>query len=109
MSFQKKKAYCMPSVLLLHHSECLWRFTRTCLQSIYGSISKFVLNPFTPRAQKVHSPNLLKIKCISEVVRIDSVIIFHLCKRWKVKFFILCGVTFIVRLQGKFEIDHSWE
>ena len=25
------------------------------------------------------------------------------------KFFILCEVIFLVRLQGKFEIDHSWE
>ena len=30
--------------------------------------------------QKVHSPNLLKQKCISEVVRIGSIIIFHLSK-----------------------------
>ena len=36
-------------------------------------------------------------------------IIFHLSKRWKAKFFILCDVIFLVRLQGKFEIDHSWE
>ena len=27
----------------------------------------------------------------------------------KAKFFILCDVIFLVRLQGKFAIDHSWE
>ena len=38
-----------------------------------------------------------------------SIIIFHLSERWKAKFFILCDVIFLVRLQEKFEIDHSWE
>ena len=47
-----------------------------------------------------------KEKCISEVVRIVSIIIFHLSKVWKAKFFILCDVIFLVRLQGKFDIDH---
>ena len=32
---------------------------------------------FYPFTQKGHSPNLLKEKCISEVVRIGSIIIFH--------------------------------
>ena len=40
---------------------------------------------------------------------IGSTIIFHLSKWWKYKFFILCAVIFLVRLQGKFETDHSWE
>ena len=30
-------------------------------------------------------------------------------KLQKAKFFILCDVIFLVRLQGNFEIDHSWE
>ena len=47
---------------------------------------------------------------MSDVVRIGSILIFpHLSKLWKVKFFILCSGTFLVRLQGKFDIDHSWE
>ena len=51
-----------------------------------------------------------KEKCISEVVRISSVIIFHLSKLWKSKFFIRAIVfSSVVRLQGKFEIGHSWE
>ena len=37
-----------------------------------------------------------------------SIFIFHHSKLWKAKFFILCDVIFLVRLQGKFEIDHSW-
>ena len=43
---------------------------------------------------------------ISWAVRIASIIIFHLSKLWKAKFFILCDVTFLVRLQGKIELDH---
>ena len=40
-------------------------------------------------------------------MRIDSTIIFYLSKLWKAKFFILCDVIFLVRLQEKFEIDYS--
>ena len=49
-----------------------------------------------------------KRKCICEVPRTGSIIIFHLSKLWKAKFFVLCDVIFLLRLQGKFEIDHSW-
>ena len=42
-------------------------------------------------------------------MRIGSAIIFHLSKVWKAKFFILGDVTLLVRLQEKFDIDHSWE
>ena len=45
-----------------------------------------------------------KKKCISEVVRIGSMIIFHLSKLWKAKFFSLCDVIFLVRLQGKLKL-----
>ena len=49
-------------------------------------------------------------KWTSEVARIGSIIIFHICKLWKGKFFILCDVIFLVRPQGKFEVDHlNWE
>ena len=41
------------------------------------------------------------------IVKIGSIIIFHLSKLLKTKFFILCDVIFLVRLQGKFDIDHS--
>ena len=68
-----------------------------------------MLSPFHSQVQKVHSPNLPEENCMSEVVRIGSIIIFHLSKLWKAKFFILCEVTFLVRLQGRLEIDHSWE
>ena len=40
--------------------------------------------------------------------RISS-IIFHLSMLRKAKFSIQCDVLFLVRLQGKFEFDHSWE
>ena len=42
-----------------------------------------------------------KMYSISDVVRVGSRIIFHLSKRWKAKFFILCDVLFLVRLQEK--------
>ena len=65
-------------------------------------------NPFTPKLKKYTPPfKLLKWKCLSDVVRIGSVIISHLGELWKAKFLILCDVIFLVRLQGKFEIDHS--
>ena len=69
----------------------------------------YLLTLSLPSSQKVHSPNLLKRKCISEVVRIGSAIIFHLSELWKAKFSILCDVLLLVRLQEKFDIDHSWE
>ena len=40
---------------------------------------------------------------MSDVVRIGS--ISHLSKLRKAKFFILCDVIFLVRLQGKFEFS----
>ena len=40
------------------------------------------------------------------VVRIGSIIIFHLSKLWKAT---VCGVIFLVRVRAKFEVDHSWE
>ena len=47
---------------------------------------------------------------MSEVVRIiGSIIIFHLSKLWKAKFFILWNAIFLVKLWEKFEFDHSWE
>ena len=55
-------------------------------------------------------PQPLKEKWISEAVRIGTIIItFNLSKLWKAKFFILCGVILLVRLQEKFELDHSWQ
>ena len=48
-----------------------------------------------------------KEKCISDVVRIGSTIIFYLNQLWKAKFSILCDVIFLVRLQEKFEIGSS--
>ena len=35
--------------------------------------------------------------------KIGCIIIFHLSKLWKAKFFILYDVIFLVRHQGKFE------
>ena len=50
-------------------------------------------NLFTPKLKKF----ILPVVC-------------HLSKLWKAKFFILCvAIIYLVRLQGKFNIDHSWE
>ena len=62
--------------------------------------------------KNVHFPNLPTVnikKCIRDVVGIGCIIILHLSKLWKAKFFILCDVISIMRLQEKFEFDHSWE
>ena len=63
--------------------------------------------PFHSQAQNVHSPKLLKRKCIGDEVRIGSVIIIQLSELWKAKFFILCDLVFLVRVQAKLGIDHS--
>ena len=42
----------------------------------------------------------LKEACMSDVVRIGSIIIFHQSKLWKAKFFILCDDIFLVSVQG---------
>ena len=39
----------------------------------------------------------------------SNITIFHLSKLWKATFFIFCVFIFLVRLQWKFETDHSWE
>ena len=85
----------------------VWTKKNPKRSKISNSNKKF--EPFHSQSQEVHSPNLKQEKCISEVVRIGSIIIFHLSKLWKAKFFILCDVIFLVRLQGKIEIVHSWE
>ena len=43
--------------------------------------------------RKLHSPNISKGKCVSEAVRIGSIIIFKQSKLWKAKFSILCYIS----------------
>ena len=59
------------------------------------------------QVQKVQSPDQFWRAMLLEVLRIGSIIIFHLSKLWIARFSIFCDVIFLVRLQGKFEIDHS--
>ena len=48
-----------------------------------------VVNPFTPKLKNlVHPPNLYRKKYRSDAVSIGSIIIIHLSKLWKAKFFI---------------------
>ena len=61
------------------------------------------VNPFASRFKKCIIPTLEKYT--SEIVRIGSIIIFHLSKLWKAKFFfILCEVIFQARLQGNWSL-----
>ena len=60
------------------------------------------INPFTPKFKKYVLPTFGGEIC--EVVRICSIFIFHVSKLWKAKFFILCGVIFLVRLQGNLKL-----
>ena len=72
-------------------------------------ILKYQYSAFTPTLKKYICPILWREIGIGEAVRIGSMIILHLSKRWKANLFILCDVIFLVRLQGKLYIDHSWE
>ena len=93
--------------LVLNSHHVIYQAALQKLKRIRLSTQKH--SPFHSQVQKIHSPNLPKEKCISEVVRTGTRIIFHLSKLWKAKLSILCDVIFLVRLQGKLEIDHSWE
>ena len=75
--------------------------------SVMGN-KPYCLTPSLPNSKSTFSQPP-KEKCIREKVKIGSRVIFHLSELWKAKFFILCDVIFLMRLQGKFEIDHSWE
>ena len=70
-----------------------------------GTAEQYVITLLLPSSKSTFS-QLFREKHISEAVGIIT--IFHLSKLWKAKFFILCNVIFMVRLQGKIEIDHSW-
>ena len=59
----------------------------------------------TLRSSKVHSPNRPKEKCIVRYRELVVLSSFTWLKPWKAKFFILCVVIFLARLQEKFEID----
>ena len=63
----------------------------------------------TPISSRSTFSQPFKDKCMWGSERIGSIIILHLSKRWKTKFFILCDAILLSMLQEKFEIDHSWE
>ena len=113
-------------------SESEWQAIRLWVQrtsegKLYGGKSKGAHTPITFKwpnsnnalvttltlslpSSKVHSPNLFKKKCVSEVVRIGSTIMFHRSKLW-LKSHVLHTVWCYMAawLQGKFDIDHCWE
>ena len=68
----------------------------------------FLMKSQTSVSSSVGTENTVRLnypECISDAVRIGSMIISHLSNLWKANFFILCDVRLLVRLQ----IDHSWE
>ena len=60
--------------------------------------------PLLPPGSKITFSQQFKDKCISDVVRIGSIIPYHLSKLWKAKFFILCDVISLVRLQENMKL-----
>ena len=64
--------------------------------------SRVHFNPFTPKFKKYILPFFPKEKGKRDkVVRIGCIFIFHPSKLWKTKFFRLCEVRYLARLQGK--------
>ena len=86
----------------------LWDFT--AILRIFSLSLVSGTNPFTPTFNKYILPTVQRETYKSEIMRIGAIIIFHLSKLhvWKAKFFMLCDVIFLMRLQGKFKIDHTW-
>ena len=68
-----------------------------------------MINPFTPTFKKYILPTFWREMYEWGSENIGSIIIFHLSKLSKAKFFIQCHVVCLVRLQRKFDFDHSWD
>ena len=83
-----------------------WCLARDVFGWISASAPQDYLTLSLQSSKSIFSERLKKI-CINEVVKIGG-ITNHLSKLWKAKFFILCNAIFLMRLQGKFETDHSW-
>ena len=74
-------------------------------QAILISVSWF-LNPFTPKLKKYILPTFYREMwkwCDDNLVEFGSTVIVH------TKFFLLCDIILLARLQEKFELDHPWE
>ena len=79
------------------------KFEKTRRHTVFADASL----PLSLLSSKGTFSQPFKEKCISDVTRICTIIIFHLSKLWTFKFSILRDVLFLVRLQGKLDIDHS--
>ena len=62
---------------------------------LFGAVNVSVKIAWTQLSAITLSPPILKEKCIGDVMRIGSIIIFHVSKLWIDKFFILCVVIFM--------------
>ena len=77
---------------------------RLCVRRFVGSYWKHAELKY----KKYISPKLLRMyKLSSENWWYRMIIFFHLSKLWKSKFFMLCDVIFLVKLQEKSKSDHS--
>ena len=80
-------------------------FMRSCRsQSVFAKIYIHIMSTLPLSSSKSTFSQPFEEKCISEVVRIDSIIIFHLSKLWKARFFILCGCY----ISGELAAEEIW-
>ena len=82
------------------------QFTRSALQTWTDGDHYKTINPLSPKCTFFQR---FKEKCMNEVMRIESIITSHLSTLWKARFSILRDIIFLLRMQEKFDIDHSWE
>ena len=99
--FGKRRDFFLSEYGYRPHVAAFLLFRCTCRRP--NTIQRTETSPFSRFSQP------FKEKYMSELVRIGGIIIFHLSKLRKAKFFVLRDVLFLVRLQGEFEIDHSCE
>ena len=92
-----------------YHFDDKWAYTKTHHRKKLWKGQAPPILAFSLSSSKSRFSQPFKKRCISEVGRIGSIIIFQLSKLCKAEFFILCDVIFLVRLQEKFEVVHSWE
>ena len=89
----------------LRNLSSLHEYCSLCLRGFLAALR------FHSQDQKATFSQPFKEECMSNVVRIGSIIIFHLriAMKSQVLHTVLCDVISLVRLQGQFEIDHPWE
>ena len=88
---------------------CCFSYSISSHDPLHTDVQVFECSTLSFPSSKSTFSQPFKEKCMWGSEKIGSIINFHLSKLWKVKLSILCHVIFLVRPQGKFEFDHSWE